>query len=173
MNASFEPLKVVSWQKAIVLWFQGKVEVVEYHERVVRSVSAVFKLPSVIRLKAFVRSRPRLHVRFSRENIYLRDEHKCQYCCRRYPTKELTLDHVIPVSKGGPKSWLNVVTACRGCNQRKRNRTPEQAEMPLLRAPSIPKWLPSNDIQVSFDGVPESWLIYLGALEAQLTGSVG
>ncbi len=164
---------MVSWQKAIILWFQGKVEIVEHHEIFVRSVSTVFKLPSVIRLKTFVKSRHRPHVRFSRENIYLRDDHSCQYCYKRHPLKELTLDHVIPVSKGGPKSWLNVVTACRDCNQRKRNRTPEQAEMPLLKPPAVPRWLPTNDIQITFDGVPQSWLIYLGQIETSFVSSTG
>lgn len=112
-------------------------------------------------------------MRFSRENIYLRDDHSCQYCYKWYPAKELTLDHVIPVSKGGPKSWLNVVTACRACNQKKRNRTPEQAEMPLLKPPVVPRWLPVNDIQITFDGVPQSWLVYLGQIESTFVTSTG
>jgi 5-methylcytosine-specific restriction endonuclease McrA len=154
-------MTVVSWQKAIVLWFQGKVEVVEYHNIFARSVRSSFQIPSVMRLKSYVRPRSYGAVRFSRENVYIRDDFTCQYCGDRFSPKHLTLDHVVPVSKAGPKSWTNVVAACRQCNQRKANRTPETARMPLLKPPVMPSWLPNTELDSRTNSVPLSWLQYL------------
>ncbi len=134
LNASFEPLKVVHWQKAITLLCQGKVEVISVYDREVRSVSITFKLPSVIRLLRYVRIRHRFdYVPFSRANIYARDEHTCQYCGRAHPTSELTFDHVVPVAMGGKKDWENIVTCCVACNRRKGGRTPAGAGMHIVR----------------------------------------
>src|SRR5262245_32432773 len=99
LNASYEPLKVVHWQKAVTLWAQGKVEIIEEHDRVIRAVSFSFRLPSVIRLLRFVKIKRRYdYVPFSRANIYARDKHCCQYCNQPFPTVELTFDHVVPVA---------------------------------------------------------------------------
>ena len=104
LNATYEPLKVVHWQKAITLWCQGKVEVISTYEREVRSVSFSFKLPSVIRLLRYIKIKRRFdYVPFSRANIYARDDHSCQYCGDGFPTSELTFDHVVPVAQGGRK----------------------------------------------------------------------
>lgn len=161
LNSTYEPMKIISWQKALILWFQDKVEVVEHHTIFVRSVSASFRIPSVLRLKHYVRPRQNVAVRFCRENVYIRDNFTCQYCGGRHPLRTLTLDHVVPVSKNGPKSWTNVVTACRDCNQRKGNRTPSGANMPLLKEPVIPHWLPSPDLDAGGQHVPSAWLQYL------------
>lgn len=160
LNSSYEPMKIVSWQKALILWLQGKVEVLEYHNVFARSARHSFQLPSVLRLKSYVRPRRYGTVRFCRENVYIRDNFTCQYCGRRHPPRHLTLDHVIPASKKGPKSWTNVVTACRECNQRKANRTPQTANMPLLNEPTMPQWLPSPDLGYN-PQMPGSWLQYL------------
>ena len=128
LNASYEPLKVVHWQKAITLWCQGKVEVIAVHDREIRAVSFSVKLPSVIRLLRFVRIKRQFdYVPFSRANIYARDHHTCQYCHEKFPTSELTFDHVVPVAHGGRKDWENIVTCCVGCNRRKGGRTPGEA----------------------------------------------
>lgn len=162
LNSSYEPMKIVSWQKALVLWFQGKVEVLEFHNVFARSVTKSFQLPCVLRLKSYVKPRSYGAVRFCRENVYIRDNFTCQYCGERFSTKHLTLDHVIPASKQGPKNWTNVVAACRECNQRKANRTPTTANMPLLKKPDIPAWLPSSDLEIkNATGVPSEWLQYL------------
>jgi 5-methylcytosine-specific restriction endonuclease McrA len=154
-------MKVVSWQKALILWFQGKVEVLEYHNIFANSVRSSFQLPSVLRLKTYVLPRSYGAVRFCRENVYIRDEYTCQYCGYKHALRNLTLDHVVPASKQGPKSWTNVVTACRDCNQRKGNRTPQVARMPLLKDPVIPHWLPSPDLEFKPGLAPESWMQYL------------
>lgn len=164
LNSSYQPIKLVSWQKALILFFQGKVEVLEYYGEVARSASNAFQLPSVMRLKRYVSPRRASRIRFSRENIYLRDNFTCQYCAQKFSCKELTLDHVVPASKFGRKDWTNVVTACRPCNHRKANRTPLGAGMPLLNEPRIPAWLPDPEPEFHLAAeIPETWRPYLGA----------
>lgn len=160
LNSTYEPMKVVNWQKALILWFQDKVEIVEFHSVYVRSARMQFRIPSVIRLKSYVRLKGIERVRFCRENVYLRDDYTCQYCGHRYHIKELTLDHVVPASKAGLKNWTNVVSACRPCNQRKSNRTPKAAGMPLLKEPKAPAWLPSPDLDPLRNTFPSNWMTY-------------
>lgn len=161
LNSSYEPMRVVSWQKALVLWFQGKVEILEYHSVFARSARSSFQLPSILRLKTYVRPRSIGAIRFCRENVYIRDNFTCQYCGTRFPSKHLTLDHVLPASMHGKKVWTNVVAACRDCNQRKADRTPHGANMPLLKEPRVPHWLPVIDFEIKPGQVPVSWLQYL------------
>lgn len=162
LNASYEPLKVVHWQKAVTLWCQGKVEIIAQHDREVRAVSFSFKLPSVIRLLRYVRIKKRFdYVPFSRANIYARDEFTCQYCSRVFATYDLTFDHVVPVSKGGRKDWENIVTCCVACNRRKGGRTPAEAGMTLSRHPRRPNAAPAIRITIGLRQAPESWRDYL------------
>ena len=162
LNASYEPLKVVDWQKAITLWCQGKVEVIAVHDREIRAVSITFRLPSVIRLLRFVRIKRRFdYVPFSRANIYARDLHTCQYCNDVFATPELTFDHVVPVAHGGRKDWENIVTCCVRCNRRKGGRTPHEAGMRLIRSPRRPSSAPAVRITIGLQNAPESWRDYL------------
>jgi 5-methylcytosine-specific restriction endonuclease McrA len=162
LNATYEPLRVVHWQKAITLWCQGKVEIVAVYEREVRSVSFSIKLPSVIRLLRRIRIR-RTHeyVPFSRANIYARDRHQCQYCGVNHGMTELTFDHVVPVAQGGRKDWENIVTCCITCNRRKGGRTPAQAGMRLIRHPKRPDRAPAVRITFGLRNAPESWRDYV------------
>ena len=162
LNATYEPLKVVHWQKAITLWCQGKVEIIASHDREIRAVSFSLKLPSVIRLLRYVRIKKRFdYVPFSRANIYARDGYSCQYCAEQYPTQELTFDHVVPVSQGGRKDWENIVTCCVSCNRRKGGRTPEEARMRLIRHPRRPDSAPAIRITIGLRDAPDSWRDYL------------
>jgi 5-methylcytosine-specific restriction endonuclease McrA len=162
LNASFEPLHIVTWQRAIQLLFQGKVEVVEESDHEVRTVRLTIKVPAVLRLIQYVPlTRKKQLVRFSRANIFLRDHHACQYCGRTFAKAHLTLDHVIPIVQGGKKGWENIVTACKPCNQRKGGRTPAQAHMALIRKPRQPSWLPTVSLQLGLTRAPERWKIYL------------
>lgn len=162
LNASFEPIHIVSWQRAIQLLFQGKVEVIEEGEQEVRTVRMTIKVPAVLRLLQYVPLKKKKQiVRFSRSNIFLRDDHRCQYCSNRFLKSHLTLDHVVPIVQGGPKSWENIVTACKPCNQRKGGRTPQQAGMRLRRKPSHPVWLPTAHLQFGISRTPDRWRIYL------------
>ena len=162
LNASYEPLKIVHWQKAITLWCQGKVEVVREYDREIRSVSITFKLPAVIRLLRYVKIKRRFdYVPFSRANIYARDDHQCQYCGKRLPTARLSLDHVTPRSRGGKSTWTNVVAACNPCNTRKGGRMPWEASMKLRRNPAVPKKNPTLADKVESPAY-RIWRLFLG-----------
>ncbi len=162
LNASYEPLKVVDWQKAVTLWCQGKVEVIAVHDREIRAVSFSFKLPSVIRLLRFVKIKRRFdYVPFSRANIYARDSYTCQYCSESMPSGELTFDHVVPVAQGGRKDWENIVTCCISCNRKKGGRTPAEARMRLLRVPRRPDSAPAVRITIGLRNAPDTWRDYL------------
>lgn len=165
LNASFEPLQIVTWQRALQLLFLGKVEVIEESETEVRTVRMTIRVPAVLRLLEFIPLKKRKQiVRFSRTNIFIRDQHRCQYCGNRFPKMHLTMDHVNPVVQGGEKSWENIVTACKPCNQRKGGRTPHQAKMVLKRNPSRPNWLPATAIRLTVSRTPEHWKLYLDLL---------
>ena len=162
LNATYEPLKVVDWRKAVTLWCQGKVEVIDVYEREVCSVSLALKLPSVIRLLRYIRIKRHFNlVPFSRANIYARDDYTCQYCGSGLPPDKLTFDHMIPVRYGGRKDWENIVTACERCNRRKGGRTPGEAGMAVIRAPRRPIRPATVRIAVGLRDTPESWRDYL------------
>jgi 5-methylcytosine-specific restriction endonuclease McrA len=169
LSQGYEPIKVISWQRAISLLFLGKVEVLEEYDHNVRSISLVIKIPAVVRLlRAFRRhAKP---VKFSRVNIYARDNYRCQYCGHKASISELTYDHVIPRSQGGTTEWTNIVTCCYECNRKKGGRTPKQATMTLLSQPAQPNWVPAVTIRISLKSVPDAWRDYLywtGELEAE------
>ncbi len=132
LNASYEPLNITSWRRAVVLLIKGKAEQLENSERL---IYADFPLPSVIRLRHYVRV-PYKEIPLTRRNILERDRHTCQYC--GYKGEQLTLDHVLPRSRGGGDTWENLVTACVRCNVKKGNRTPKEAQMPLRHTPRRP-----------------------------------
>ena len=162
LNTGFEPLRVVSWQRAFILLFQGKVEVLHEYTHSIRTVTREFKLPAVVRLMKWINLKKTPPViRFSRSNLYVRDEYRCQYCYRRFPEKELTLDHVVPVVRRGKKTWDNIVTACIHCNQKKRDRSPEEAGLRLLKKPQTPRWLPGMVGTIKTHSAPEIWRPYL------------
>jgi len=162
LNATYEPLRVVNWKKAISLLWQGKVEVLEVYDKEIQGVSITIKLPAVMRLLKLVKVRNGHGVvKFSRSNIFARDKYCCQYCSQRYHTEDLTFDHVVPIAKGGRKTWENIVTACWRCNNRKSGRTPEEAGMRLIKKPARPKWTPTITITIGIKNAPESWRDYL------------
>ncbi|MFN8534608.1 MAG: HNH endonuclease [Dehalococcoidia bacterium] len=135
LNQNYEPLNVTSARRAIVLLDRGKAEVLEHGRGLLRSTTQVRPLPSVIRLIYLIR-RPRPQVRLSRREVFLRDGFTCQYCGLK--SRDLTLDHVVPRQRGGKHIWENLVSACKGCNHRKGNRTPDEARMDLRRLPRRP-----------------------------------
>lgn len=139
LNASYEPLSIVSVRRAIVLILTATAEMLERRESLVRSPSLAVPAPSVVRLMRYVRARnPRISGIPSRNRILERDHYTCQYCGQRYGKQSahlLTLDHVVPRSQGGRSAYDNLVTCCMSCNQRKADRTPEAAGMRLLKKP--------------------------------------
>ncbi|TAF33039.1 MAG: HNH endonuclease [Cytophagales bacterium] len=138
LNADFRAMTVFSVPKAFLLVFLDKAEVIEKTDSsFLRTISHTYSTPSVIRLRKYV-NMPFKGVMLSRQNIFKRDNHQCMYCGSR---KELTLDHVIPRSRGGNSGWLNLVTACHTCNSRKGNRTPEEAGLTFNQKPYKPSFL--------------------------------
>ncbi|MFD7643838.1 HNH endonuclease [Kitasatospora sp. NPDC059795] len=135
LNASYEPLTTVPLRRAVVLVLQDKAVVEQAHPlRVVRGSGVQVPVPRVIRLTRYVRVPFRQQAPWSRRGVLARDQHRCAYCGSR----ATTVDHLVPRSRGGADSWLNTVAACAEDNQRKADRTPEQAGMRLLRRPFEP-----------------------------------
>ena len=136
LNASYEPLNVCTVRRAVVLVLKEKAELVEKSERAVRSESVTLPHPVVIRLVSYVRiPRDQRRRRITRRAVFARDSWTCQYCGT---TSHLTVDHVIPRSRGGPSDWDNIVTSCAPCNRRKGNRTPVESGMHARRKPRAP-----------------------------------
>ncbi len=172
LNRSWVAVNVTPVKRALTLLFQGHARVVHPHDyglyefeawcelsqyrenfesgRYIHTPSMQIRLPEVIILDVFNAFIHR-EVRLSRRNIFERDRHLCQYCGRRFPKPDLTLDHVLPRSRGGKDTWENLVLACVKCNLKKSNRTPEEARMHLLKKPTAPRWLPRFGTQVPRD----------------------
>lgn len=141
LNASYEPLQIISVRRALVLLLQEKAELVEAAEQQLRACYLVLDVPLVIRLVRYIRIPPHLKLPCSRRGVLARDRDTCQYCGAQPGRPNLTIDHVIPRSQGGQTVWENVVAACRDCNRKKGGRTPEQARMPLHPRPRQPQYV--------------------------------
>lgn len=161
LNQSYEPLGTVHWQRAITLLFSGKAEVIEESDKELRSQKLTMKMPAVLRLLHNARVRRKQGVKFTRNNLFSRDNHVCQYCWEKFDAEDLTFDHVVPVVHGGKKTWDNIVTACVPCNSKKEGRTPEQAGMTLMKKPKQPAWSQVVNIMVGVKNLPEKWKNYL------------
>ncbi len=160
------PHRIVTWQEAITLLYNGKVEVLETYEgQTISSPSVTIPMPSVARLIKPIAAMKK-NVKFSRQNVLLRDNFMCQYCGKKAPMKALNYDHILPRSKGGKTTWLNIVTACYPCNTKKGDRSLKESGMVLLRPPTHPKSLPLSP-PVSFKNAPPVWLTYGATLMAE------
>jgi 5-methylcytosine-specific restriction endonuclease McrA len=136
LNQNYEPLNVCNVRRALVLVIGGKAEVLEARPDSLSSASASYVAPSVIRLVYLIR-RPRPRVKLTRREIFIRDNYTCQYCQRQM--SDLTIDHVIPRSRGGLHVWDNVVSACKSCNHRKGGKSIAEARMALHKDPHEPR----------------------------------
>ncbi len=157
LNASYEPLNVCSVRRAHVLVFKGKAEIVEALDGSLHSAAARFPWPHVIRLVSFVRVPRIVQRKISRRALFARDGWRCVYCGSA--SARLTLDHVIPRSRGGGSVWENVVTSCAPCNLRKGNRMPHEVHMELAHPPRPPA--PALFIRLAAPKVPQRWERYL------------
>ena len=160
LSAGFEPVRIISWKKAVILTVLEKVDVLEQYNTAIHSPTTRLMLPAVVKLKRMVKPRPR-KVKFSRQNLYYRDNYTCQYCQKSQPPAQLTYDHVVPRSRGGKTTWTNIVTACIRCNLKKGNKLPHQVNLHLMTEPREPKWLPAIAPDLSRDATPDVWGQYL------------
>jgi 5-methylcytosine-specific restriction endonuclease McrA len=139
LNASEEVINVIDWMKAVKLLMAGKAtkpyNYEDYHE--ITTSSGVFKLPTAIVLIEYVRI-PYRKCKLSKKNLYNRDNGMCQYCSKKLTKASFTIDHILPKSRGGKNTWENMVSCCRACNVKKKNRTPSEAHMKLLSVPGLP-----------------------------------
>jgi hypothetical protein len=178
LNADFSPLSVICWQKAVMWHMRHEnnpvygIDIVDFYKN--DHINGVnnkkYPIPAVARTKRFFRQNHQTLI-FSRKNIFLRDNHTCQYCGKQYDINHLTYDHVIPRSiwnnsNLSPTCWTNIVTACVECNRKKGNKTPKQANMPLINIPIKPtksqKYLPiSHHLRKINTDIPPEWKTYL------------
>jgi 5-methylcytosine-specific restriction endonuclease McrA len=159
LNATYQPLSLVNVKRAVILVLKNKAEIIEEREGCMRSEHLTLPFPSVIRLVYFVKV-PYRGVSLSRRAVFARDRHICQYCGSRAES----IDHVIPRSRGGEHTWVNVVAACRSCNTRKMNKLPSEAGLKLSRKPFEPHdhiWVFSivSDIHPTWEPYLEAALV--------------
>lgn len=179
LNRSYLPVHVTVVRRALALLYQGIARAVDEHYRTfdfeswadlaaeedsIGLVNRAIRVPRVILLQGYDRV-PRRYVRFSRFNIYSRDQNRCQYCGRQFGRAELNLDHVVPRSRGGTSTWENVVCSCHRCNRLKGGRTPTEAGMRLVRQPRRPQWTPFMAETWSLRRYKE-WRPFLSAVDA-------
>jgi 5-methylcytosine-specific restriction endonuclease McrA len=154
LNQSYMPLLSVHWTRAMVLIFSGKAEIIENSDHEIRTVNQTFKVPSIIRVFKWIKNKLFNTVRFSKNNVYLRDGSICQYCGRQVSKANGSIDHVIPKSRNGKTTFENCVWACKTCNVKKGSLTPDEAGMALKRQP----FKPSKDQLLKH--LPENWRTY-------------
>ena len=158
LDASFRPIEVIDALEALVMCIIGKATPVETYDTKINSPSKSFELPAVIVLKNIVKFRFTT-VACNRINIVWRDNNQCQYCGNYFSTDKLTMDHVIPKSRGGKNTWENLVAACKKCNQKKGSRTPQESGMIPLKKPIRPK---ANILRtVKKNQISDLWKNYL------------
>lgn len=178
LNADYTPLGIISWKKALV-WsvkydssHKFSIQIIDFYKNdyIVGTNNKKYPIPAVAKTEKYFRIN-NYRIKFSRKNLFIRDNYSCQYCGLQKDVSQLTYDHVIPKSLwnhniGSPTSWTNIVTACSDCNRKKRNRTPKQANMPLKNLPVIPqkstKYLPvTHHLSKIRSDIPEEWVLYL------------
>lgn len=163
LNSNYEFLNNISWQKAICLITKGKVEVLKYTDRIIRNFdgSVIMKIPAIMRIIKFVRTLYKTKVPFSKRNVLVRDGFTCAYCGTK--SKNLTIDHIVPKSRGGKSTWENTVASCKKCNARKGNKSCVDAEMfPSHRAyqPTIHEFLRIKFNSMGIDKVLREYGVY-------------
>jgi 5-methylcytosine-specific restriction endonuclease McrA len=177
LNASYEPLLVITDRRAVSLLMRGRVEAASEETIEMRSVSRTLRIPTVLRLRYYVNV-PQRGRHWSRRGVLERDRYTCGYCGVRLGDKyrgrtlnrqDLTIDHVLPVSRGGKNTWSNTICACAACNHRKGDRMPHEVSMKLLWEPKMPR----TTYLVASGEVPADWRIYLELRRAQTNTNHG
>ncbi len=160
LNSTYEAINICSVRRAIVLVYKGVAVMLEITDKIIHSQTTSIKAPSVIRLVEYINI-PHKRVVLSRKNILIRDKYTCQYCGKKFPPSELTIDHIIPKSKGGHTTWDNVVTCCKRCNNKKGDETLREAGMTLVKKPSAPNFVYFLHIVRYIGSNNETWMKYL------------
>lgn len=185
LNKLYIPIHIIGWKRAVSLLYQDlahslDAELMPYdynswleyanspqfddgYYNYVHSSRVTMAVPDILVLKEF-KYLPKRDVKFTRENVFHRDNHKCAYCGKRFKRDDLTIDHILPKSKGGNNSWKNTISACMKCNNVKADRTPEQAGMPLKYQPTEPKWTDSLSKVKGSPDIRPNWLKFLEAV---------
>ena len=159
LDSSYRPIAILNVFDAFTTLYCERANLVEAYPNIkIRSTYQEFEVPSVISLNKYIK-RDKLFLKCNRENIFWRDNNICQYCSKKFPETFLTLDHVSPRSKGGPKTWENIVTSCKSCNQRKGDKLPYEINMLPIRLPQKPAPHIFKIIQQT--NIPDQWLKYL------------
>ena len=164
LTAWYFPIRVLQWQDAIKMIYEGTVDVLAEYDEVLRSPSTTWMMPAVVRLRRSVK-RNRSGLKFSRMNVFVRDRFRCQYCGQRFRWGELTFDHLVPRSRGGRTEFRNIVSACKPCNTRKANRTCDEAGMFPLESPRQPDSLPLG-LPLLLGAIPTEWAPFVASGEA-------
>ena len=169
LNFTYEALGIVDLKRAVGLLFAGKAEIVHAGTGELRSSTIAFRMPSIVRMLYFIkRRRPR--VSLTKKNVLLRDDYTCAYCSA-HGDRTMTVDHIVPRSKGGPSSWENLVASCGPCNSRKRDRTPAEAGMPLRKKPREPHHIPY--VVIARNTTDSEWIKYLTLYSVRIEERVG
>lgn len=140
LNADFTYIGMISWERSIVLLYQGKAETVKDTDTVIYNTdrSHSFVIPKVIRILSFVQSLYKSKIPYSKRNIFVRDKHSCQYCGKKMDQQDCTVDHIVPKAAGGKSTWSNCVCACKRCNNVKDDRPLEHTHLQLRSVPKTP-----------------------------------
>jgi len=150
LDAAWRPIEIIDSFKGFNMCYTGRADmVVEYSDGF---------FPAVIVLKTYVKKKFTSYS-CNRKNVVWRDKYKCQYCGNKFCFIDLTMDHIVPKSRGGDKTWTNIVACCKRCNNRKGDRTPEEAKMPLIKKPNIPRW--NIHVLLRNRQIPEEWKAYI------------
>jgi 5-methylcytosine-specific restriction endonuclease McrA len=183
LNRCYQPINITSVRRAFSLLYQGIAKAIDHeyrtfdfeswadlsdqvhHGSFIHTVSRTIRIPRVIILQVFDKM-PHQRIRFSRQNIYLRDNSTCQYCGQTKARVDLNLDHVVPKSQGGKSTWENIVCSCIKCNLKKGGRTPKEAHMKLLKPPRQPKWNPFSGPVSRDPDAYEAWRPFLNLTDA-------
>lgn len=160
LTSWYMPDKILRWEDAVKMRYEGTVDVLAEYEETVSSPSVTWRIPAVVRARS-KNGRSRVSVRFSKINVFARDRFRCQYCGDKHPVRQLTKDHVVPRSAGGLTTWTNIVTACRRCNARKDNKTCDEAGMWPFNPPRAPSTLPRTGPVIDREAAPVEWWPFL------------
>ena len=164
LNSDYEPLNICNMRRAVLLVFLGKVDVLHEDGKILRSIRAEYRSPSVVRLKSHIK-RPRPKLKLSRRSIFARDNYACQYC--GHHGNDLTVDHIIPKRLRGDTSWDNLVCCCKKCNSQKGDKTLSQVGFTLEREPRRPKYVPFISLTKFISGARnEVWRDYLPVFDS-------